>query len=47
MVKLAERWRLYRSLATGYLFASEYEPLPTSVANPAGQPATNKEEQMI
>jgi DNA-3-methyladenine glycosylase II len=25
MVRLAERWRPYRSLATGYLFASEYE----------------------
>jgi DNA-3-methyladenine glycosylase II len=27
MVKLAERWRPYRSLATGYLFASEYAPV--------------------
>jgi DNA-3-methyladenine glycosylase II len=26
MVQLAERWRPYRSLAVGYLFASEYEP---------------------
>jgi DNA-3-methyladenine glycosylase II len=25
MVQLAERWRPYRSLAVGYLFASEYE----------------------
>lgn len=28
MAQLAERWRPYRSLAAGYLFASEYEPLP-------------------
>lgn len=26
MVQLAERWRPYRSLAVGYLFASEFEP---------------------
>jgi DNA-3-methyladenine glycosylase II len=26
MVQVAERWRPYRSLAVGYLFASEYEP---------------------
>jgi DNA-3-methyladenine glycosylase II len=25
MVRLAERWRPYRSLAVGYLFASEFE----------------------
>ena len=25
MVELAERWRPYRSLAVGYLFASEYD----------------------
>ena len=26
MAGAAERWRPYRSLAAGYLFASEYEP---------------------
>jgi DNA-3-methyladenine glycosylase II len=29
MAGVADRWRPYRSLAAGYLFASEYEPLPT------------------
>jgi DNA-3-methyladenine glycosylase II len=28
MVKLAERWRPYRSLALSYLFASEFETQP-------------------
>ena len=28
MVELAERWRPYRSLAVGYLFASEFEKGP-------------------
>jgi DNA-3-methyladenine glycosylase II len=26
MVEVAERWRPHRSLAVGYLFASEFEP---------------------
>jgi hypothetical protein len=31
MLQLAERWRPYRSLAVGYLFASEFdEPTPKS-----------------
>jgi DNA-3-methyladenine glycosylase II len=30
MVRLAERWRPYRSLAVSYLFASAYEPEPAS-----------------
>jgi 3-methyladenine DNA glycosylase/8-oxoguanine DNA glycosylase len=28
MTQLAERWRPYRSLAVGYLFASEYDERP-------------------
>ncbi len=32
MESVAERWRPYRSLAASYLFASEYETLPTASA---------------